>query len=128
MPSPGGQASGMAGHKNRCGWAWAGRVWHPTGLPKGYHTTAQGQSHTSTHRFRRRLPLGRRVVGLRQTDGMPHEPQRARSVSRWPVEKPGRETPDSESGARRPDIQPTGARGRRSLVYISFYINGYGRP
>jgi hypothetical protein len=32
------------------------------------------------HRFRRGLPLGRRVVGLRQADGMPPEPQRARSV------------------------------------------------
>ena len=41
MPSPGGQTSGMAGHKNRCGWAWAGRVWYPAGLSKGYHTTAE---------------------------------------------------------------------------------------
>ena len=47
MPSPGGQASGMAGHKNRCGWAWAGRVWHPVGLPKGYYTAPPGQSCTA---------------------------------------------------------------------------------
>jgi hypothetical protein len=35
MPSPGGQASGMAGHKKCCGWAWAGRVWHSASLPQG---------------------------------------------------------------------------------------------
>jgi hypothetical protein len=44
MASPGRQTSGMAGHKNTCGWVrWAG-VWHPVDLPEGYHTTTQGQS------------------------------------------------------------------------------------
>jgi hypothetical protein len=77
MPSPGGQASGMAKHKNRCGWAWAGRVWHPASLPRGYHTTAQGQSHMTHAPVSSRAAPGCRVVGLRHADGMPHEPQRA---------------------------------------------------
>ena len=63
MPSPGGQISGMAGARN------------PVDLPKGYHTPARGQSCTRIgRRFRRGLPPGRRAVGLRQVDGMPHEP------------------------------------------------------
>jgi hypothetical protein len=83
MPSPGGQASGMAGHRNRCGLDWAGRcgIRRP---PMGYHTTAQGQSHMTHAPVRRGLPLDRRAVGLRQADGMPHEPQRARSVTVLP--------------------------------------------
>ena len=63
MPSPGRQISGMAGARN------------PVDLPKGYHTPARGQSCTRIgRRFRRGLPPGRRAVGLRQVDGMPHEP------------------------------------------------------
>ena len=45
-PSPGGQISGMASHKDCCGWV-GGRVWHPINLPKGYHTPSRGQSRTT---------------------------------------------------------------------------------
>ncbi len=39
------------------------------------------------------------------------------------------EAADRESGARRADPRPVGACGRRALgIYISYYINGYGRP
>jgi hypothetical protein len=34
----------------------------------------RGRATRCTHRVRRGLPLGRRVVGLRQADGMSHEP------------------------------------------------------
>jgi hypothetical protein len=46
----------------------------PINLPEGYHTPARGQSQTRTRRFRRELPPGWRMVGLRQIDGMPHIP------------------------------------------------------
>ena len=63
MPSPGGQISGMAGARN------------PVDLPKGYHTPGPGaELHKVGRWFRRGLPPGRRAVGLRQVDGMPHEP------------------------------------------------------
>jgi hypothetical protein len=44
-------------------------------------TTRQpgGRARRRTHRLGRGLPPGCRVVGLRQIDGTPHEPQRARS-------------------------------------------------
>jgi hypothetical protein len=80
------------------------------------------------HRFRRGPPLGRRVVGLHQADGMPHEPQRARSVSRRPLRSLGVKhlTHNQMFGSR----QTAGPSPRpESLpVYISSYINGYGRP
>ena len=38
-----------------------------------------GRAGRRTRRFHRGLPPGRRVVGLRQVDGMPHDSQRARS-------------------------------------------------
>jgi hypothetical protein len=79
MPSPGGQASGIARHKNRCGWDWVGRVWHPAGLPKGYHTTAQGQSYTMhapvPSRAAPEPPRGRVAPGRRDVT----RAQRARS-------------------------------------------------
>jgi hypothetical protein len=45
-PRRAGRPPGWPGTRICCGWAWAGWVWHPAGLPKGYHTTPQGQSHT----------------------------------------------------------------------------------
>ena len=51
---------------------WA-RVWHPLDLLKGYHPAARGRARRRTDRFRRGLPPGCRVVGLRQIDGMPHQ-------------------------------------------------------
>jgi hypothetical protein len=43
MPSPGRQASGMAGYKNRCcDWAWASRVRHPADLPQGLPRDSPG--------------------------------------------------------------------------------------
>lgn len=53
---------------------------HPIDLPEGYHTTTRGQSCTRYVAVRRGLPPGRRVVGLRQVDGMPHEPRRGRET------------------------------------------------
>jgi len=52
VPSPGGQTSGIA-TKERLRLDEVGRVWDPPASLKGC-----------------------RVVGLRQTDGMPHRPQR----------------------------------------------------
>jgi hypothetical protein len=60
---------------------WVGGVRHPLDLPEGYHTPARGRAGRRTLRFRRGLPPARRMVGLCQVDGMPHGPQRARSVS-----------------------------------------------
>ncbi len=58
------------------------RVWHPVDLPAGLPHGAPGaeppEAIAGPHRG---LPPGRRAVGLRQIDGMPHEPQRARSVA-----------------------------------------------
>jgi len=54
-------------------------------------TTRQpgGRAGRRTWRLRRGLPPGWRVVGLRQADGTPHDPRRARSHSgrRWAVER-----------------------------------------
>jgi hypothetical protein len=96
MPSPGRQASGMAGHKNRCGWAWAAGWGIPPTSPGA--TTRQPRSRDTrcTHRFRRELLLGCRVVGLRQADGMPHKPNvtlRNRTPSSpFPIERHVRRT------------------------------------
>jgi len=63
-----------------------GRCWgvrlvrHPVDLPEGYHAPARGQSWSSCVQERRGLPPGRRVVGLRQVDGLPHEPQRGQDA------------------------------------------------
>ena len=77
----------------------------PPASPRATTQHPRGRATRCTHRFRRGLPLGRRVVGLRQADGMPHEPQRARSVDPTVSLGPGQETPDHESGARRADKQ-----------------------
>ena len=80
----------------------------------------RGRATRSTRPFRRGLPLDRRVVGLRQADGTPHEPQRTRSVIRSPAD---REAPDQESDA----WQSAALRFESALpIYISWYINGYG--
>jgi hypothetical protein len=45
------------------------------GSLKGYHTPARGQSRTTHAPVPvEGLPTSCRVVGLRQTDGMPHAP------------------------------------------------------
>jgi hypothetical protein len=72
------------------------------------------------------LPPGHRVVGLRQADGMPPSPQHARSViaAERLVEK--HLTQNQMFGGRRTtghSLQPESL-----LTYISWYINGYGRP
>jgi len=79
MPSPGGQVSGMAGEVG-VWWFRGSRVRHPVDLPEGYHATARGQSCTRYVAVRRGLPPGPRVVGLRQVDGMPHEPRRGQDT------------------------------------------------
>ncbi len=80
MPSPGGQTSGMTGHQRWRGWAGVDRVGHPADLPPGLPRGDPGaELPEDRRRSRQRLPPGRRVVGLRQADGMPHSPQRARS-------------------------------------------------
>ncbi len=58
------------------------QVRHRVDLPEGYHATARGQSCTGAWRLRRGLPPGRRVLGLRQVDGMPHEPRRGQDTDR----------------------------------------------
>ncbi len=79
MPSPGGQASGMVVHQHDEAGPGMDRVWHPVDLPKGYHAAPRGRVPRGCRRLRRGLPPGRRAVGLRQVDGMPHVSQRARS-------------------------------------------------
>lgn len=79
MPSPGRQASGMASHENYCGWVgWTG-CGIPSTSPRATTRRPGGRATRRHHRSRRGLPPGRRVVGLRQADGMPHQSQRARS-------------------------------------------------
>jgi hypothetical protein len=52
----------------------AGGVWHPGDLPEGYHTAARGRSFAmSAADCVEVWPPGRRAVGLRQVDGMPHQ-------------------------------------------------------
>jgi hypothetical protein len=70
------------------------------------------------------LDVASRTLGRRDAT----QPQRARSVIPFPVEN-GRETPDPESDVWRPGRPPLGASPPPSLpAYISWYINGYGRP
>jgi len=80
MPSPGGQVFGMASHRTAA--AGLGRQGVASHRPPQGATTRQpgGRATRRTLRSRRGLPPGWRVVGLRQVDGMPHGPQRARSV------------------------------------------------
>ncbi len=81
MPSPGGQVSGMASHENYCGRAgWAG-CGSPSTSQRATTRQPGGRAGQCTRRFRRGLPPGCRVVGRRQVDGTPHEPQRARSFA-----------------------------------------------
>jgi hypothetical protein len=42
MPSPGGQASGMANHQTAASGAGVDRVWRPPGLPPGATTRQPG--------------------------------------------------------------------------------------
>ena len=119
----------MAGHKNRCGWAWAGRVWHPAGLPKGYHTTAQGQSHM-THapvppRAAPGPPRGRAAPGRRDAPRAttckicdPAAPLRSLVVKHLF----GNQVLGEQISSR---WEPADGD---SLAYISCYINGYERP
>ncbi len=54
---------------------WVGRVWHPIDLPEGYHTAPRAQALPDRRRLVGMLRPGCRAVGLRQVDGMPHEPR-----------------------------------------------------
>jgi hypothetical protein len=70
------------------------------------------------------------VVGLRQADGMPHEPQRARSsvdptvsLGAWPRKHL---TKNQVLGSGHTAGQSP--RLKIPLAYINCYINGYGRP
>ena len=74
-----------------------GRVWHPPASLKGYRTSARGRLHHARTGPVEGAP-GRRAVGLRQADGMPHEPN-AEDYRRSPrpVGESGREAPDTES-------------------------------
>jgi hypothetical protein len=77
MPSPGGQISGITDHQHgRAGWART-RVGHPFDLPEGYH------------------------AGLRQVDGMPHQPP-ACKIIKWQLGSlaPSTPTPGPGAGAR----------------------------
>jgi hypothetical protein len=71
MPSSGGQVSGMAGHQR-------GRDWAGCGSPSTSRRATTRRPGGKPGKFGlwlgRRLPPGHRVVGLRQVDGMPHEP------------------------------------------------------
>jgi hypothetical protein len=76
MPSPGGQVSGMASHEN----CYGGAGWGiPSTSRRATPRQPGGRAGWRTHRFRRGLPPGWRVVGLRQVDGMPHSSPCARS-------------------------------------------------
>jgi hypothetical protein len=63
----------MAGKAQPERWEVGGGVWHPDDLPEGYHATTRG---AELIEFGSRAVEGctpeRRVVGLRQVDGMPH--------------------------------------------------------
>jgi hypothetical protein len=98
MPSPGGQTSGIASHQNRRRQGPGGRdVASPR--PPSRATTRQpgGRAAQRTRRSRRGLPPSWRAVGLRQADGTPHSPRRARSTlgpslgrrTSRSIEKPG---------------------------------------
>jgi hypothetical protein len=55
------------------------RAWDPVDLLEGYHAVPRGQAWQVGLVVGKNVALGHRVVGLRQIDGMPHKPQRARS-------------------------------------------------
>ena len=79
MPSPGGQISGMAGHQ-RAGLGWVDRVGHPVDLPPGLpHGDPGAELPESLTGRVEGCPRVAARSGLHQIDGMPHEPQRARS-------------------------------------------------
>jgi len=78
MPSPGGQASGMAATSAKFRFGWMRR--HPVNLPKGYHTVPREQSSTTLLSIASRAapgaPRGRTPSGRRDATCS----QRARSV------------------------------------------------
>jgi hypothetical protein len=76
MPSPGGQTLRDVQPQNCCDVGQVGRVWHPAGLPKRATTRQPGGQSCTTHDTSpvEGCPPSWRVVGLRQTDGMPHVP------------------------------------------------------
>jgi hypothetical protein len=119
----------MAGHKDRCGWAWLGRAGHPASLPKGYHTAARGQSHMTHAPVASRAapgpPRDRAAPGRRDAPRAPTckicepaAPLRSLAVKHL--------TRNQVLGDRiYGRLEPA---DENPLVYISCYINGYGRP
>ena len=49
-------------------------VWHPIGLPEGYHPVPGGKHGKLDRRWGGTSPPGHRVIGLRRADGMPPSP------------------------------------------------------
>jgi hypothetical protein len=96
--------------------------------PRATTRRPRGRASRGFRRLRRGLPLGRRVVGLRQIDGMPHSFQRARSsvvvrqqkASRPPARHRRRVSPGTPSVAcanvERPKIRPCSGRRTSSRV------------
>lgn len=65
-------------------------VGHPLGLPRATTWRPEDRATQRRCRSRRGLPPGRRVVGLRQADGMPHSPSvQDRILGRRAVERRG---------------------------------------
>jgi hypothetical protein len=100
-------------------------------------TTRQpgGRARSRRRRFRRGLPPGWRVVGLRQIDGMPHGPPARKIVGDLLATVRslggGRPTPkllttNQVLGERTNNGQSS--RPKCTLAYINCYINGCGRP
>ena len=120
----------MADREHCCSQAGLIRVWHPLDLPNGLpHGSPGAEPDDARTRFRRGLPPGCRAVGRAPGRRDATQPQRARSSVIPPPQEPrrGRHLIKNQMFVSR---QTAGQRPRPKslLIYISWYINGYGRP
>jgi hypothetical protein len=96
----------------------ASRVRHPIDLPEGYHTAPRAQAWHDRRRLARSLRPGCRAVGLRQVDGMPHEPRTwgrggPAGAPALPLQSVGKRPRTTGDSPVRPPALVTAHNGRR---------------
>jgi hypothetical protein len=129
MPSPGGQASGMPGHKDRCGEAWAAKVWHPAGLPQGLpHNSPGAEPLDARTGFVEGCPWAAVWSGCARPTGCHPSPTCKICDPTFPLRSlVVKHLTENQvlGGVHTADQSP---RPRSALPYINWYINGYGPP
>jgi hypothetical protein len=103
-----------------------GEVWHPIDLPEGYHPVPRGQAWQARPTVGEDVapgaPGGRAAPG--RGDATQSRHARSVIVAERPVEK--HLTQNQMFGS--PQTARQSPRPENVLIYISSYINGYGRP